>query len=515
MSQDIPNRSSSSGHDVWSGMRWTAFAAYAGRLIRVAVGIVLVRLLMPEDYGVVAMAMVVIGFVQILQQLGFYRALVQLKEIDREIISSAFLLNMVLATALMLVIVGASPVIERVYHNDQVGLVAIVLSFNFIISAIGLVPSAMLTRHMRFDLMAAVSLVGAILGGVVSLVMAWTGWGVWSLVAGSLTRTGLFAAGSFLCHPWKPELVIRFEKLKQVLRFGGFLSAFEIVQHFARNSDSFLLGARLGDRLVGFYRVAYGLMLLPYEMITMLISHVLLPALAREQDNDEALRQQYSRTCGIVAFLAFPLLTGLLVLAEPFVSVVYGDKWLPSAPVVMILAPVGMIQSVAALVNVLYQVKGRTDLLFYWGMLWTALYVLAFVIGLAWGILGVATAYLVVSLALFVPMQIPATWLIRGLKLRDILAPVGLHTLNCVIMGGVVFAARLAMESAGFGRVPVLVAGVLLGGAVYAGLNYWSRPPALMDALKLARLSRASWLPDRLKPELVSSRPKEALAREE
>ena len=157
-------------------------------------------------------------------------------------------------------------------------------------------------------------------------------------------------------------------------------------------------------------------MLLPRDSITQVLSRVLFPAFSRMQDNADRLRASYLRSCGAIAFVTFPMMSGMAVVAEPFVHGLLGDKWLPALPVIWILAAVGAMQSVGSTVGQLYLAKGRADWLFRWGITAGTLTVLSFLLGIPWGIIGVATAYALVNCVLLYPLFAIPFRLVNGLS---------------------------------------------------------------------------------------------------
>jgi PST family polysaccharide transporter len=176
-----------------------------------------------------------------------------------------------------------------------------------------------------------------------------------------------------------------------------------MLNYFARNADYLLIGRYLGPQPLGYYTLAYRIMLYPIQHISHVIGKVVLPAYSQLQDDNRQLGQAYLKTAGFIAVLSFPMMMGVLGVAEPLVLTLLGEQWSPVIMLLIILAPVGMLQSIMATVGIVYQAKGRTDLLFLIGGGNTTLILVAFAIGLQWGIIGVATAYAVVLVIVTYP----------------------------------------------------------------------------------------------------------------
>jgi PST family polysaccharide transporter len=176
------------------------------------------------------------------------------------------------------------------------------------------------------------------------------------------------------------------------------------VNYFSRNADNAIVARFLGDVPLGHYQMAYNLMLYPIQNISSVVAQVLLPALSRIKHDNDRFQSAYVRSCALIGLITFPVIAGLGVVADPFVRALLGDQWIPAIVVFQILAPVGMVQSVQTTVGQIYVAKGRTDWMFRWGLFGCAVLVPAFLVGIPYGVVGVATAYCIAYLVL---MAIP------------------------------------------------------------------------------------------------------------
>jgi lipopolysaccharide exporter len=191
--------------------------------------------------------------------------------------------------------------------------------------------------------------------------------------------------------------------VKSVSCYSLNLTGFNISNYFIRNADYILIGRFIGAGALGFYTLAYNLMLFPLQNISAIIGRVMFPAYSRIQDDDTIFRSVYLKVACTIALITFPMMTGLWALAEPFVLAIFGSRWSPVIILIMILAPVGLLQSIGTTVGSIYQAKGRTDWMFRWGSASGVIRIIAFVIGLQWGVVGVATAYAVSTVLLIYP----------------------------------------------------------------------------------------------------------------
>jgi PST family polysaccharide transporter len=315
--------------------------------------------------------------------------------------------------------------------------------------------------------------------------LAFAGYGVWALVAGSIagtvTNTVLYHA---LCL-WHPKLLFRWSDVRSVFAFGAHVTGFNFFNYFARNSDSAIIGAFLGAKPLGFYSLAYGIMLRPLDAVTNVLGAVLFPAFSRMQHDDARLKAAYLRACGAIAFVTFPMMLGLMAVAHPFVEVVLGAKWLPAVPLIVILAPLGAIQSIGQTANQLLLAKGRSDWYFRWGAVASVVYVCCFFAGLPWGVTGVAVSFLIASSALMVFGLWIASRFVAGLTLRDVGAELWPYARHSAIMAVLVAGCRAGMEMLSVAPTVVLMVSVALGIATYTALAFAVKPSALHDLLAL------------------------------
>jgi len=477
-----------------SGATWSAIARVGQQGVSLLSTAILARLLPPSAYGLLGMATVVIGFIEIFKDLGTSSAIIQRRELTHELTSSIFWANVLFGLLAAGVSMGIAPLAAIFYREPQVTPVMAVLSISFVISSLGIVQSALLTREMAFNKLARIELTATAVAAIVSISMAASGAGVWSLIASSLTSTTAGTILLWVASPWRPRWHMSWGELRSISSYSLNLSGFSIVNYFARNADNLLIGRYLGATALGYYSLAYRLMLYPLQNISWILGRVLFPTFAQIQHDNVRFRQAYLRVCAIIAAITFPLMLGMLVTAEPLVAAILGSKWMPIVPLLVILAPVGAIQSVGTTVGHIYMAKGRTDWMFRWGLGAGALAVTSFVVGLHWGITGVAVAYAVVSFMLAYPnFAIP--FRLIDLRVRDLLLALWPGLKYCLVMVGSVILLRIGMAWVGI-KQPwvVLISAVLTGATIYALLMFWRKPLVIREFAKLFPWNRTSVL---------------------
>jgi PST family polysaccharide transporter len=472
---------------VVTGASWSAVTRVGLQLFSVASATVLARFVSQRAYGLAGMAQVVIGFAALFGSLGTSNAIIRQKDLDDDVLTSIFWLTLAIGVCVTVACFLSAPYVAKFYNEPSLPGIFRALGLYFTISATASVHGALMNRDLQFARMAVVDLVAGATSATVGIVSAVLGAGVWSLITGALANAVVTAGLYITLNPWRPSLRFSFRRLGPVLGFGLNLSGSNIVNYFSRNTDNLLIGKYLGAVPLAYYNWGYTLMLYPLQAISWTLGRVLFPTFSLMQDDPERFQRAYLRACATVAFVTFPLMAGVTALAPEFIVALLGPNWAPVAPILRILAPVGLLQSITSLTGYIYMAMGKTDLMFRWGLLFTGLTVAGFALGLHWGIAGVATSYAIVTLLTLIPVFWIPFQLIR-LRLRDLwiaLWPVTRAT------------AAMAIATAAFRRMVMgwvhlppglaLLVFVPFGAAVYFATMYWLSRPLLMDLISLAR----------------------------
>ncbi|MFL5920414.1 MAG: MOP flippase family protein [Gaiellaceae bacterium] len=471
-----------------SGMGWTGSSRVGSQIAQFVITAVLARLLVPADFGLVQMYVVFTGFAMLFVDLGFVGAIVQRKELDERHLSSAFWLNLGSSTAVAVLIAALSPAVAAFYGESQLVPLMIVAALNFIIAAPALVQIAQLRRALNFRFLAITEIVATVVSGVVAIAAAVAGLGVWSLVLLLLVASATKTAILWFSSDWRPKRLVDRTAVRELWRFGGNLIGSYTLSYWARNADNLLIGKVLGLTTLGLYSRAYNLMLLPVQQPSAIATNVMFSSLSGIQEDRKRVKRAYLRAVGLIAALTFPVLTGLLVLSDRFISVVYGEKWLDAAPLLSVLCIAGIVQSVQLTSYWLYGSQGRPDLLFRWNLISFPCVIASFFVGLHWGALGVTIAYTVVTAALAYPAvsiagrRVDMSFLEVAARLRNVVLASG-------VMGLLVFALGQAMPSGYLPAVQLLLL-ILIGAAAYFPILLLLRDENLRELRGLVRRTR-------------------------
>ena len=450
------------------GVGWSAISRGFRTSIQLIIITILARLLTPTDFGLLAMVAVFTNFVMIFSTVGLTDALVQRKEITEGHLSSSFWFNILVGVLLTLLLVAMASSIAQFYSEERLTLIITVLASTFFISSLGLIQNAIFTKNLEFKPLAIIEVLAVAISGATAVVLALSGFGVWSLVYQQIISSFVTVILLWNFSSWKPKFLFRWHLVKELLGFGLNLTGFNFVNYFSRNLDNLLIGKFLGSGPLGFYNLAYRILLFPLSNISSVIGRVMFPALSAIQDNKRKVRTVYIKATRCIAAVTFPLMIGLLVLAPQLIILVFGTQWERSIFLVQVLALVGLIQSIGTLNGNVYLSQGRTDLQFRIGTIFSIITAFFIIIGLRWDVEGVTVAYAIATFLLVYPGFIIPFRLI-DLKFSYFIKQLSSIFFAAIGMGGVVFALRMFLVMTLEASILVtLLTSVIMGVISYA-----------------------------------------------
>lgn len=434
--------------------------------LQLASTVILSRLLLPSDFGLIAMITAITGFVELFGDLGLSAATVQREQMNDQQLSTLFWINVTCGILLSGVGAAFAPGIAWFYGDSRLIPLTTALATGFALAGLGVQHQAILRRRMQFRALAWVDVASNALGVGAGIGAALAGWGVWSLVAQRLVASASSSSGAWLACRWRPALRFATGGIRSLLVFGGHLTGFNALNYLMRNADNVLIGRWWGAADLGIYGRAYQLLLLPIQQINAPISSVALPTLSRLQGDPERFRSFYLRALDLLASITMPAVVAMSVLSEALVEVLLGERWSQVAVVFRLLSGAVIVQSTCNTTGWLYVATGRTDRMLRWGIGASVLLLSSFVVGIPYGVTGVATAYSVAMLA----QTIPCLWFAtRGTRIT--LYDIGRSVLPATVSAFGAGAATLAIDI-GFrealGSGERLCVGAVAFGATYA-----------------------------------------------
>ena len=390
---------------VTCGVLWSAASQFSTQIFQFIVIIILARLLLPEDFGIIGMAVIFTGLVQTINELGLSAAIIQRKNITENHLSTSFWISLGLGIILCITTVTISPYIADFFNNQLVGPVVSVLSIGFILGAGGVVHKSLLLKNIDFKRIATAEIIASVTSGAVSVILALLGFGVWSLVFG--TVLGNFARMLLLwvVCTWRPSVIFDLTSFKELFTFGVHVMGSGFLNYFDSNADYLLIGKFLNATALGYYTFAYQLSTFPLMKISSIIASVTFPAFSIIQDDNDMLRDAYLKVTKYISIVTFPMLSGLIVVTPDFIPIVFGEKWVPMIIPLQILCVAGALKSVATTVGSILLSKGRSDIQFKWNIFTAIVLPIAILIGIKYGITGVAMAITIMSCLLCLIIQ--------------------------------------------------------------------------------------------------------------
>lgn len=469
-----------------AGTRWMVFSRLVTQASRFLVSILLARWLSPEAFGLIAVALTTILALDVLKDMGTGAAVIQRPQVDQTLLSSVWFVNAGIGAAAAAFMVFGAGWIAALFNTPDAEPVVQVLSVTMLLYGLSQTHHAVLRRTMRFDTVATAEVSTALVNAVISIGLALAGWGVWSMVWGNIAGTLVGACVVWFRTGWGPSWRFSLTALRGIAGFSLHTTAFNAVTYLLRNVDKVLVGRWLGAGPLGIYTLAQRTISYPLESVSNVLMTVLFPAFSRLQHDDRALRRGYTRAVGAIAFVTLPVMVGAAVVAEPLVDAVLGDHWAELVPLLWFMAPAGALGAMLSAVNTLYSAKGRADLMFRWGVASGVFTLAGFAVGLQWGLVGLAVAYLIVTV-----VQTPVGFWIAlrlvDLPLRRLLRALVPYFVMTAVMALAAWAAVYGSDAAGASSWASLLLGIGAGGIVYLGLALLWRPPAFGDLMTLAR----------------------------
>ncbi len=471
-------------HRTLAGFGWRGATQSLTQAFQFGVSILLAHLLGPHEFGLVAMVWVLTGFASVLVDMGLGAAIIQRQELSQGHLSSAFWINVAIASILTGAFVAAAPLVAGFYDEPRLRLLTVALSFNFVLTALSAVQLSLLDRSLDFRRKFWIEMAAAVSSGAVAVFLAVFGAGVWSIVAQSLVAGIARFGASWRLSDWRPAWSLERRASEELLRYGWKLAGSWTISYWGRNIDRLLLGRLLGTAPLGVYSAAFRLIALPLDLTTDVINNVMFPALSSIQEDRKTIAAVYLRSTRMIALVTFPMMIGFAALAEPAVLLVLGERWRASIGVIQLLAFSGMAQSVYNTASWLFMSQGRTTLILRLGVYTAAVRVAGAAIGVRWGVIGVALAYVVGSLVfLWYPVWRSAGSLI-GIRYSRLMRNIEGPFLCAAGMGAVVVLLDrwLSAHAAPALRV---AAGMIVGTGVYASLVQGSRLEAWHDLRRI------------------------------
>ena len=464
LSPDVHSNEKQLQHSLVRGIAWTGLVKWSSQALSWVSTIVVARLLLPSDYGLVALAMAFLGLVALLNEFGLGSAIVMLQQLSTRQIAQLNSLAVLLGFAGFGFACLVAIPLGQFYGAPELPWVIVVLAIGFIVGAFRSVPNAILEKGLRFKTLAFLEGGQSVLAATTTILLAWKGAGYWALVLAPLfsnmVATGVVVTlwGQSFARPIAHEL-------GNVLRFSWHMLASRLSWYLASTSDVFVGGRLLGQSLLGAYTFGATLANVPLEKVTGLVNRV-TPAFYSAVQNDHATLRRYllGLTEGL-ALITVPVALGMALVANEFVLLALGEKWSAVAAPLQVLAVYGAFRSVTSLMSPLFFITGGSRLAMINGFVGMIIFPIGFLVGSQWGIVGVALAWLIVHPITLVPMY----WHILptiGLSIWQYIRSLWPAVSGALVMIAAVTVMRISIPEGSSLAIRFAVL-VLAGGAAY------------------------------------------------
>jgi len=463
-------------------MRWSTLGQIGGQAIRFGTLLVLWEILTREEYGLLETTLVLAGVFELLKTLGTSEFLIKERELNEGLLSTIFSVHVAAGLVLGLLAWLGADAIAALFKARTAASLYPMVGASFVFLSLGHVHEALLRRELEFVQISVVRLVGPLVLGVVAIPLALAGWQASSFVVGLVAEAVVSTALLWFFNPWRPRAAPSRAELHRAVHFSAFLSASELLRYlFAHTADRVIIGRHFGMEAMGTWGLCRRMLTFVAKPVIIIYHRVVLPALAKLQDDADGVRRRYLRATGAVSLLICPSMFLLACLADPMLRTIYRDKWVAAVPLIMLLAPAAMLETLASTVGVLYLLHSRTGVLFTWTAVSGTVIIGAYLIGAAWGSLqAIALATTIAIAALTVPAFV-VPFRFSGHRLRDLLAHVAPSLLISVAMALAILATRVLL-----GDVRPVVAFLVpsaVGAAVVGVLTLRLRPPGTTDLI--------------------------------
>ncbi|MDY6987190.1 MAG: MOP flippase family protein [Thermodesulfobacteriota bacterium] len=469
-----------------TGVRWTAVSMVGVTLVDTVRLIVLGRLLPPNAFGLMAMMIVIIGFGQIFSQMGLVQAVIQRADPKPDELASLYWLNIASGLSVYTLLFLATPLIAQLYSSLELNSMLPFIGLMFVLNPMGDLHRAMLEKSLFFKPLAWIEMSGAFIGMMASIYLALIGFGVWSLIWGQLgavviRNLGFFVMGQRL---FSPRLHFRKDDLKGYLRFGLHHAGAMSVNYVNSRFDQLLIGVLLGPQALGYYSMAFNLVMRPVQRINPILTRVAFPVLVQVQNDNERMKKWYFKMLNILTSINAPLLIGISAVAPVAIPLILGEKWLPIVPITQVLAMYSLIRSAGNAGGSVVLAKGRADVSFYWNILLLCFVPAVIFCAASLGdVLTVAWSLFAAQAILVFVWYFVVVRKLLGPCFKGYISAIGIPILLASVMGVVVALSGRVMPFETF--LPTLLCQIGVGAVIYLVLYAIFARGAMQEQIRL------------------------------
>lgn len=448
---------------------WSIGDQFANQGIQFILQIILARLLLPEHFGMIGMILVFILISNIIIDSGFSQALIREQKVSQADYSTVFYFNLLVSFLLYSVLYVMAPFISEFFKEEQLIPILRVLSLSLIINALSIIQRTILIKEINFKAQTKINIISGILSGILAIVLAVSGFGVWSLVVKTISLQLFQSILLWFYNDWKPTFEFKLESFNKMFGFGSKLMIAGLISIIYSNIYYVVIGKLYSVSQLGYYTNSVKFTEAASLSITAALQRVTYPVLSTIQDEEERLRYGFRKIIRISAFVNFPLMVGLAAIASPLVSLLFGEKWMPMVIYFQLLCIAGMLYPLHAIDLNILQVKGKASLFLHLIIARKVILTLL-IIGAVWLKLGITGLIVVVIIQSYIEFFINSYFAGKQISysMFEHIKDLSIIYLMAIMMGIVVyFVGFLTPEHATL----QLVIQIVVGAVVYIGIS--------------------------------------------
>lgn len=468
-----------------SAFVWSFIQRFGTQAVEISVSILLARILLPEEFGLIGMIMIVIAVGQSLTDAGMTSSLIRKKSADTVDYSTVFFLNFCVGIAVYLIIYFIAPYVAQFYEQPILVDILRVFSITIILNTFSAIQSTICQKELRFKFQFKISFVTSLLGGACGIYLAKNNYGVWSLVYMHLVNSAIAAILYWLFTNWKPALVFSVSRFKEHFKFGINLTISGIINRTFDNLYNIVIGKNYNTADLGLYTRAQTFMLMPITNVMAAMNTVAYPVLSSLQDDEERLQSVFIRILKQNVFLIAPMTIGLIVLAEPLFLLLFTEKWIGAVPYFKVLCVTGLIYPVHSYNLNVFRVKGRSDIVLKVETIKRIVMAISIFIVLPYGILALVYSQIAVSIITLIVNTYYSSRFTKH-NLFALLADVIPIMLVALCMGGIVHFVMFYLMPAISNFLAVSL-GTIIGALAFIGLSYIIKMSPLFEILDMIK----------------------------
>ena len=482
---------SAQGKGAVAGVRWLVPAQMFSQVIRTVMNLVLVWFLSRGEFGLMAVASIVISLTDRMANFGTGQAVIQREGLDRRTTDAVFALNAAIGLALGAIIFIAATPLAIAFSNRDADTLLRVLAFSVLFKSLGIVHSGLLRRNLKFKLSATSLVLSTLTYLVVAVTLAAAGHGAISIAIGSTSASVLGTSLNWWWSGYRPSWRVDWSAVKPVMGFSMSLTGTNLFNFAAQNVDKITIGHLLSTELLGTYQLGVRTLRTPIVTLTGTMNQVLMPVLSRNQDDFGEQRRRFLQASAGTALLAFPVMTGLALLARPLIDVGLPDEWSDAATIVSLMALVGMLRTIVGLVSPVLIANGEFKVQLTTNMMLSTTLIASYLIT-AWHSLEAVVIGIGVVHILLMPVVVGRAIKVIDMKMSTYfrsLAPVAGMT---AVMAAAVLTVRLVLEEQGQSSLVVVLSGAAVGAVLYFGMLVVFKPKGHQELATIVGLNRGN-----------------------